>query len=196
MHTRLESCRCVVVQRLVPQLTTSRLRPGQRHGIKMASLPHGHGPQRRRPCLLGFGPVLKFLLEVRHFVVEVVLKPPAEPPFGLGHGSDGIEFLEQGVSPEGPLYRQSRRSCFLASVLPFQHFDLFIQEVLRQFVPEENNNCVSMFAFEPNRKKTNRVKFERKNTNGVCLDAKTRARRGSSSKKSFFFSSLHDFKII
>lgn len=66
-----------------------------------------------------------------------LLQLPAQPFLRLGHRRDCRELLQQGVPPEGTLNRQRGVPRLHAAVLPLQHLDLLVEQILRQLVPVE-----------------------------------------------------------
>lgn len=72
--------------------------------------------------------------------VTAHLKSPAQPSLGLCHCRDGVELLKERVPPEGSLNCERRAPRSLSSVLPLQHFDLFVEEVLRKLIPGNKAN--------------------------------------------------------
>lgn len=67
-----------------------------------------------------------------------LLKLPAQSLLRLGHRRDRRELLQQRVPPEGTLNRQRGVPRLHAAVFPLQHLDLFVQQILRQLVPVQN----------------------------------------------------------
>lgn len=74
------------------------------------------------------------IVEVARTIRRRLLKLPAQPLLRLGHRRDRRELLQQCVSAEGTLDRQSGVPRLHAAVFSLQHFDLLIEQILRQLV--------------------------------------------------------------
>lgn len=72
--------------------------------------------------LVLFDGALALLVSCRDSAADAFLR--------LGHRCYGCELLEQRVPPERPLDGEGRIPRPDASILPFQHFDLLVQDVL------------------------------------------------------------------
>lgn len=140
MNARLKTGRGVIIHGLVTRFAATGSGPRQRHRIEVPPFPHGHRSGRGGARASAFSDVLILFFEIRGLVLEIFLQPPAQSPFGLGHGRDGVEFFQKGVPPEGSLYRECGCPRFFPAVFSLEHFDLFVEEILGQFVPEKRQN--------------------------------------------------------
>lgn len=74
------------------------------------------------------------IAEAARAIGRRLLKLPAQPLLRLGHRRDRRELFQQCVPAEGALNRQRRVPRLYAAVLPLQHLDLLVEQILRQLV--------------------------------------------------------------
>lgn len=75
------------------------------------------------------------IAEANRAIGRRLLQLPAQPLLRLGHRRDRRELLQQRIPAEGALNRQRRVPRLHAAVLPLQHLDLLVEQILRQLVP-------------------------------------------------------------
>lgn len=83
---------------------------------------------------------MALLLLLHHLqlgLVLLVLNPPAHALLRLGHRRDRRELLHHRVVPERALDCEGGVACLDTAVLALQQFDLLVQQILRQLIPEK-----------------------------------------------------------
>lgn len=110
--------------------------------------PNWHWPVRRRCRRLNVNLTVVVDPLVLRLPIHRILNLSTLSFFCFGHCCDVSKLFQQRIPAERTLNRQRCIACFHTAVLSFQHLDLLVQQVLRQFVPANKRHLIIFFQFQ------------------------------------------------